>query len=313
VKLASTIESVTVSSLRSHPENSLIFGDPEESFGFDDLKASLRAVGQQEAIIAKRDGVVLSGHRRLAALIDLKVKFADVRWADCDSYRDELECVVRSNTDRRQLAPREIAYAFKRLKETPREGGGAKVGQGKRTDLTCGPGSTSSKSRDDAAAMLGVGPQEARSLETVFTTPGVPEDLKAAVNAGKVKPTPAAKAVRAEVKRQGGEVSDPGVLSALAVPKARPRAEPEEETHEERVERQADDFRRDMKALFELYVAVDKLLTKRPLKSVTGPTEHHEWTGLIRDVGVRAWREIESVIGATETGRQLALVKGGLK
>ena len=40
-----------------------------------------------------------------------------------------------------------------------------------------GPRSTL-KSREEAAAVLGIGEQEARALETVFTTPGVPEALK---------------------------------------------------------------------------------------------------------------------------------------
>jgi hypothetical protein len=101
----------------------------------------------------------------------------------------------------------EIALAFKRLRALPKSEGGAKrkMGRPKKGEEKSGSRSTHSKSRDDAAAILGVGPQEARALETIFTTPGVPEELKAAVNKGTVAPTPAAKAVRAESKRMQAE------------------------------------------------------------------------------------------------------------
>jgi hypothetical protein len=95
----------------------------------------------------------------------------------------------------------EIALAFKRLRELPKAAGGAKkkMGRPSKESKAQAP-DFSGQSRDDAAAMLGVSTHEARDLETVFTTPGVPEELKAAVNRGEVAPTPAAKAVRAKAR-----------------------------------------------------------------------------------------------------------------
>ncbi|MFO0675279.1 MAG: hypothetical protein U0169_02015 [Polyangiaceae bacterium] len=81
--------------------------------------------------------------------------------------------------------------SVERLKEIPKSEGGAKSKMGRPGKS--GPRSGHSESRDEAAKMLGVGPQEARALETVFTTPGVPDELKAAVNAGAMSPSRAAK------------------------------------------------------------------------------------------------------------------------
>jgi hypothetical protein len=61
------------------------------------------------------------------------------------------------------------------------------------------------------------------------------------------------------------------------------------------------------------YREVDAVLTAMPLKSVIGPTEHHEYGNLVRDLALRAWREVEQVNGTTNAGRQMALsvITGG--
>jgi len=79
-----------------------------------------------------------------------------------------------------------------RLKEIPREQGGAKAKKGPAPKGVVGESPRfSERTRDEAAEKLGVTPDYARAVETVFTTPGVPESLKAAVNSGKVAPTTA--------------------------------------------------------------------------------------------------------------------------
>jgi hypothetical protein len=309
VKLSPSIDSVPVSRLRAHPENVIIFGSAEDSDGFDELKASIKKHGQWDPIVAKPDGVVLAGHRRLAALRELGAERAQVRWVDAvGTYRDELEYLIRSNTDRRHLTPGEIAIAFKRLRETPKADGGTRGKRGPASRVS-GANTGNLEGRDEAAAMLGVSTNEARSLETVFATPGVPEELKAAVNDGKIKPTPAAKAVRAEVKRQGGAVAEPGALKAFAEAKTAPKQAP----HEARVEDGAAKFLKAQAKLLSLYQELDQTLSGMPLKSVLGMTEHHEYASLVRDIAIRAWREIEAVNGATDVGRQMTLsvVKGG--
>jgi hypothetical protein len=117
------------------------------------------------------------------------------------TYRAEVEYIVRSNTDRRHLTKGEIGLAFKRLRELPKEQGGTKRKMGRPAAglEKSGANPRLSQGRDEAAAILGVSTDEARALEKVFSTPGVPEELKRAVNRGTVAPTPAAKAVAHEI------------------------------------------------------------------------------------------------------------------
>lgn len=304
--------------LRSHPENALIFGDPEECDRWDEMHASIKRLGIFEPLAIKADGTIISGHLRHAIAVDLGLKAVPVRVVDAfASYRDELEVLIRSNTDRRQLKPSEIALAFKRLKETPRDEGGAKGSKGggakgKRGAPNQSGARAGKDGRDEAASMLGIGTHEARALETIFTTPGVPVELKKAVDKGTVKPTPAAKAVATEVKRQGGTIRDASALKAVAIVEHK---RPAKSAGLERVEAEAERYKRDYRDLFNAYKTIDSILTRRPLKAVLGPTEHHEYGQLIRDTALRAWREIEAVEGKTNVGRQMALVAidGGKK
>jgi hypothetical protein len=77
----------------------------------------------------------------------------------------------------------------------------------------------------------------------------------------------------------------------------------------------AEKYQRDYRELFDVYKNLDAILSRRPLKSVIGPTEHHEYGQLVRDVALRAWREVEAIQGQTNAGRQmmLSVIDGGKK
>lgn len=99
-----------------------------------------------------------------------------------------LYCVASSQasprqqrTWRRSWTKGEIGLAFKRLRELPKGEGGTKrkMGRPAVTDEKSGSGSRHSRARDEAAAILGLGEQEARALEKVFATPGVPLSSRA--------------------------------------------------------------------------------------------------------------------------------------
>lgn len=305
------IESWPIDRLRSHPENATIFGDPEESKAYLEVLGSIKKHGIWEPLLVKKDGTILSGHLRCACAKSLGLETVPVRvWDAFTSYLDEVRFVVRSNTDRRQLTPQQIAYAFKRLKEIPKAEGGAKakMGRPKGDEKKSAESRPLSRSRDDAAEQLGVSRDIAESLEAVFTTPGVPDELKSAVNDGRVAPTTAAKEVRAEAKRQGGTITNPAPLADVAERKATDKS-----AHQAHVADAAKSYRDDVRRLLEAYRAVDAALTKRPLASVIGPTEHHEYGDLCRDIAIRAWREVETVEGVTNAGKQMALavIKGG--
>jgi hypothetical protein len=304
-----TVEMWPLERLRSHPENGLIFGEPQGTAQYPEILKSIRAHGIWEPLIVKADGTILSGHVRYACAEQLKLQTVPVRVHDVfDSFLDEVKFVIRSNTDRRQLNKQEIALAFTRLKEIPREEGGAK---GKRGRPGKGASSsTFSKTRDDAAQMLGVGRNEAEACATVFTTPGVPDELKAAVNREELAPTTAAKEIRAEVKRQGGAITTPSPLLTLVRPTAREDAAAgSNEDYETSEQKYLDMLGRLVKA----YREVDQVLTRMPLRTVTDPDKHHEYRDLIRDVAVRAIGEIQATEGAEGLKKQLALtvIQGG--
>jgi hypothetical protein len=309
------IELRALASLRPHPENGSIFGDPEECEQWSEILGSIRKRGIIEPLIIKADGTILSGHVRRAVAEELKLKEVPVRVAPAfESYRAEVEFLIKANTERRQLTKAEIAIAFKRLRELPREQGGTKGKRGgdrrSKAAKDQAPARRGLKSKDpaadEAASVLGIGADTGRALEKVFTTPGVPDEFKAAVNKGTIAATPAAKIVTVELKRQGGVIVEDKAFKVVVTDP--PKAPPTASDHERRVAEEAQKFARDYRELFELYRRVDGILTRRPLKTVLGYTDHHEYAGLVRDIAVRAWREVESVQGPTNTGKQMALV-----
>ena len=218
-----------LSDLRPHPENSAIFGDPSESKQYPDILKSIRDSGIWEPLAIKADGTILSGHLRYACAQALKLEAVPTRVRPAFAhYRDEVSFVIRSNTDRRQLSLQEVAFAFKRLKELPKEQGGAKRRNGgdRKSPGIKNQSAESSgligETRDDAALHVGVSRNIAEAAETIFTSSDVPQELKSAVNSGKVAPTTAAKQVREERKRQGGTITDPSRLVAVAEHKTKP-------------------------------------------------------------------------------------------
>ena len=126
-------------------------------------------------------------------------------------------------------------------------------------------------------------------------------------------PTPAAKAVASERKRQGGTIVDPEPIKAWAQQQVEKRAAPkpvedDRSAHDRRVQEEAHRFQTDLAALIDHYRDIDTLLARRPLKSVVGPTEHHSYSTIIRDIALRTSRELESVSGSESVGRQISLV-----
>lgn len=67
--------------------------------------------------------------------------------------------------------------------------------------------------------------------------------------------------------------------------------------------------------LFEIYKRVDSILTKRPLSSFAG-SEREDYAGLIRDVALRLWHELDTVYGKELSASRLARTRAaflGLK
>lgn len=310
-----------IADLRPHPENETIFGNAKDSPEYDRIRKSIKTRGLDEPIVVRPDGTILSGHLRVEVYKELGKKYIEARERDFGGdYYAELRFVVGSNTDRRHLTPEQIAWGFDRLTKLAKEHGGTKRKPGARTGNKNAskkdknnPSSSrqveSKRADADAAEAFGVGRDEARALQAVFIPADVPADVKTAVNRG-VAPTPAAKAVKAERARQGGTITDPTPLKAWAEAKAQPKPPAD---HDKRVADQAAAFTRDMAELVEVYKRLHAVVSRRPLASVIGPTEHHEYTRYLRDVALLAWGQVESVTGDTKVGKQMALqvIDGG--
>jgi hypothetical protein len=99
--------------LRPHREYTAIFGEAEESDGVEELLASIKAHGIWEPLLVRADGGILSGHLRHLCAVKLHMAEVPVRvCAPFASYLEEVTFVVRSNTDRRHCAPREVTAAL---------------------------------------------------------------------------------------------------------------------------------------------------------------------------------------------------------
>lgn len=320
------IEERRLDELRPHPEQASIFGDPTADPSFPELLSSLRKHGQSTPLLIKADGTILCGHARVAALDVLKRATADVRVVTVENYRAEIELMIRDNTDRKQLTDRQKAFAFNRLRTLAKEDGGTKPKHGgdrkseraKVETDQAPPGRGLNRSKEpaaeDAAATLGISADTGRRLEEVFIKEDVPEPVKAAVDAGQVAVKTAAEAIKTERKRQGGEITDPVPLAAWAEEKAAKKAPVTplvsvETGHEERIRREAEAFRKDIAKLTEVYRDLSTMVARRPLTSVTGYNEHHEYLGLLRDIGLCALTQVENANGTNNNGgRQMRLV-----
>jgi hypothetical protein len=218
--------------LKPHSQNELIFGDPRVVPEYDEIKKSIRESGIQEPIVIKDDGTILSGHLRFCALRDIAAengKFShevDVQvrvHPGFDSLERELEYLFSANTQRRQLTPRQIAFAYKALlgnmEQLPKVRTRRKKGEfrSKRRPEV----------RERVARLFNVSVRNAENLAVIYQTSGVPVDVLNLVDRRTIPVKLAAAAVKFaldEANRRdpnGPAVVDPvDVLAYLSYPKA---------------------------------------------------------------------------------------------
>jgi len=208
--------------LREHPKNEGIFGDPMKSPAYGDVLESIRAHGIQEPLIVKTDGTVMAGHMRLACALELELQTVPVRvHPGFESDEAELLYLVDSNTKRRQLTLKEIGKAYAALKAVPDAEGGIKRPRGrpKKSATPAAPENMSGSdtfsepqppsgggttTRDVGVERFGVSRAKLEAAAEVFSKPDVPEAVQEAVEKGEVSVTRAAEAlkeVRAEKAR----------------------------------------------------------------------------------------------------------------
>jgi hypothetical protein len=101
-----------------HPRSAEMLGGSKDSVEYKTLLASVRKCGILEPLVIRRDGTILSGHLRFAAALELGMPRVPVFVVeDFPSTREELEFMLRCNTDRRQMTSSQVVQAYKRLRE----------------------------------------------------------------------------------------------------------------------------------------------------------------------------------------------------
>lgn len=300
--------------LRPHPANDY-FDEPEDCEEFDAIVSSIRTDGLFHPITIAPDGLILGGHLRAAAFRKLGRKSIPAVVREIATYRDGLVFLIKDNAARRQLTKGQVALLYAELRKTPKEEGGTAKKRGRKEGVPNGSSKAANngaqlstiKARDEAAEILNVSRNEAERLETVFTTPGVPDELKRAVDKGEVAPSRAASAVRSEVKRQGGAIVNPTPLKAVAEPKARLLQPAESIDPAERRRREASHFMRKIEEARAFYQQSHAMLRGYPLSGLTDGWEREQYTAIIRDIALLWWREVENACGETKLGKQMQL------
>lgn len=107
---------MNIAELKNHPNNNATFRDlaGEE---FEDLKASIRDHGIIEPVVINQHGVIICGHQRVRACVELGIADVPVIVREVGSDEEHETLLIEENLRRRQLLPSESFKAVKRLYE----------------------------------------------------------------------------------------------------------------------------------------------------------------------------------------------------
>lgn len=86
-----------VADLKPHPKNEEIYGANED---VSDLVAKIKKSGRVHTMTANSKGVVLAGHRRLRACLELGIETVKAEIVDFETPEEEVEFIVLDNHQR---------------------------------------------------------------------------------------------------------------------------------------------------------------------------------------------------------------------
>lgn len=92
-----TTMEMKVADLRPHPKNEEIYGYGED---ISDLVEKIKKSGRVHTMTVNSKGVVLAGHRRLKACIELGIETVNAEIVDFDTPEEEIEFIVLDNHQR---------------------------------------------------------------------------------------------------------------------------------------------------------------------------------------------------------------------
>ncbi len=158
-----------------HPKNEEIYGCNED---VSDLVERIRKSGKVHTLTVTSKGVVLAGHRRRKACMELGWEEVNVEIRDFDTPEEEIEFIIDDNSTREKTKEQKSREA-KELKKA--ETVLAKIRQGKRNDLVANPpqcldGDSDGKARDIVASKLKF--MSGREVDRAITTIDIIDDLE---------------------------------------------------------------------------------------------------------------------------------------
>ena len=97
-----------VADLKPHPKNEEIYGYEED---VSDLVEKIKKSGRVHTMTVNSDGVVLAGHRRLKACIELGIETVNAEIVDFDTLEEEIEFIVLDNHQREKTVEQKAKEA----------------------------------------------------------------------------------------------------------------------------------------------------------------------------------------------------------
>lgn len=92
-----------VADLKPHPKNEEIYGANED---VSDLVEKIKKSGRVHTMTVNSKGIVLAGHRRLKACIELGIETVNTEIVDFDTPEEEIEFIVLDNHQRKRQSNR---------------------------------------------------------------------------------------------------------------------------------------------------------------------------------------------------------------
>jgi len=118
IKLHDEIEFISPKDIVPHSENEELFkADKETLERWDIFKKDIKDNGIHDAIIVRlSDKVILTGHRRYKAAIELDLEFMPVRYLlGHISESDSIKFMLRDNALRRQFSPKTLLEIYRKI------------------------------------------------------------------------------------------------------------------------------------------------------------------------------------------------------
>ena len=177
------IEKMKVVDLVPHPKNEEIYGDNED---VSDLIERIRKSGKVHTLTVTSKGVILAGHRRRKACMELGWKEVNVEIRDFDTSEEEIEFIIDDNSTRektkeqksreaKELKKAETVLAEKRLSIL-----GATGGRGNKKSVADSPQgleeNEQGKARDIVASKLKF--TSGREVDRAIATIDIIDNLK---------------------------------------------------------------------------------------------------------------------------------------